>query len=41
VWITGNGVQVRRWSDGGRGAFVDFPSATNSMMQILSAVRVP
>jgi WD40 repeat protein len=27
--------QVRRWSDGGRGPFVDIPSAPNTIMQIL------
>jgi WD40 repeat protein len=30
-----NVFQVRRWSTGGRGAFVDIPSAPNTMMQIL------
>jgi WD40 repeat protein len=34
-WAIGNVRQVRRWSDGGRGAFVDIPSAPNSIMQIL------
>jgi WD40 repeat protein len=28
--------QIRRWSDGGGGAFVDIPSAPQSMMQILA-----
>jgi hypothetical protein len=27
--------QVRRWSDGGRGPFVDIPSAPNVIMQIV------
>jgi hypothetical protein len=34
-WKIGNVRSVRRWSGGGRGAFVDIPSAPNSMMQIL------
>lgn len=31
--------QVRRWSNGGHGAFVDIPSAPNSIMQILGLKR--
>jgi WD40 repeat protein len=34
-WKIHNVWQVRRWRDGGRGAFVDIPSAPNTMMQIL------
>jgi hypothetical protein len=34
-WAIGNVFQVRRWSDGGLGAFVDIPSAPASIMQIL------
>jgi WD40 repeat protein len=33
-WEIGNVRQVRRWSDGGRGAFVDIPSAPDRMMQL-------
>jgi WD40 repeat protein len=35
VWGSDDVRQVRRWSDGGRGAFVDIPSAPNTIMQIL------
>jgi WD40 repeat protein len=35
-WRMNNVRQVRRWSDGGRGAFVDIPSAPNTIMQILA-----
>jgi hypothetical protein len=35
-WQSDNIFQVRRWSDGGRGAFVDIPSAPNSVMRILT-----
>jgi WD40 repeat protein len=35
VWGSDDVIQVRRWSDGGRGAFVDIPSAPNTIMQIL------
>jgi WD40 repeat protein len=34
-WQINSVRQMRRWSDGGRGAFVDIPSAPNSIMQIL------
>jgi WD40 repeat protein len=34
-WMIDNVFQVRRWSDGGRGAFVDIPSAPSSITQIL------
>jgi WD40 repeat protein len=36
VWKIDNVRQVRRWSDGGRGAFVDIPSAPNTIMEILA-----
>jgi WD40 repeat protein len=35
LWSVNNVWQVRRWSDGGRGAFVDIPSASDGIMQIL------
>ena len=35
-WIIGNAVQVRRWSDGGRGAFVDIPCTPDTIMQIVA-----
>ena len=35
LWQVNNVWQVRRWSDGGRGAFVDIPSAPQTIMQIL------
>jgi WD40 repeat protein len=34
-WKNDNSRQVRRWSDGGRGAFTDIPTAPDSIMQIL------
>jgi WD40 repeat protein len=34
-WKINDVWQVRRWSNGGRGAFVDIPSAPNTIMQIL------
>jgi WD40 repeat protein len=36
-WSVNNVWQIRRWSDGGIGAFVDFPSAPDTIMQILAA----
>lgn len=33
-WTVKNMCQVRRWSDGGRGAFVDIPAASCSIMDI-------
>jgi WD40 repeat protein len=39
LWQIGNVMQVRRWSEAGRGAFVDIPSAPNSIMQILPLNR--
>jgi WD40 repeat protein len=35
VWQVRNLTGVRRWSDGGRGAFVDIPSGSESIQQIL------
>jgi WD40 repeat protein len=35
-WKINNVWQVRRWSDGGRGAFIDIPSAPGSITQILA-----
>jgi WD40 repeat protein len=34
-WTIDNVRQVRRWSDGGRGAFLDIPSASDTIMQIV------
>ena len=34
-WQIDNVWQVRRWSDGGRGTFVDIPGAPQTIMQIL------
>jgi WD40 repeat protein len=34
-WGTNSVYQIRRWSDGGRGAFVDIPSAPNAITRIL------
>ena len=36
LWNSDNIFQVRRWSDSGRGAFFDIPSAPNSIMQVLA-----
>jgi WD40 repeat protein len=35
LWSVDEVNPVRQWSDGGRGAFVDIPSATDTVMQIL------
>ncbi|MGA7385533.1 MAG: caspase family protein [Methylocella sp.] len=34
-WSVNNAWQVRRWSDGGRGAFVDIPAGSYTIMEIL------
>jgi WD40 repeat protein len=34
-WVIANVWQVRQWSDGGRGAFVDIPTAPQLIMQII------
>jgi len=35
-WSVNNVQQVRRWSDGGRRAFVDIPTASQTIMQIIA-----
>ena len=35
-WVIDNVRQVRRWSDSGRGAFVDIPGARNTVMQVIA-----
>jgi hypothetical protein len=35
-WTIDKVAQVRRWSDGGRGDFIDIPGASNTIMQILA-----
>jgi WD40 repeat protein len=35
IWNIDNVFQVRRWTDGGRGAFVDIPGGPNVIMQIV------
>lgn len=35
AWWIGNLTGVRRWSDGGRGAFVNIPSGSNSILELL------
>jgi WD40 repeat protein len=34
-WAANNVRQVRRWSDGGRGAYVDVPAASNAIFELI------
>jgi WD40 repeat protein len=36
IWIVNNAIQVRRWSDGGRGAYIDVPAAPQTVYRLVS-----
>jgi WD40 repeat protein len=40
-WAVNNVWQVRRWSDGGRGAYVDVPAASSTIMELIGLESGP